>query len=99
VVDPQVSRSLREAVAGTVASLGSWGVVSMHWLPGTDGQPVIWLTTSTEAERAALEAAPWLTGQVTMLLIRAQAPYETWKRLRILVESQEAQRLLIEEIS
>ena len=80
-----------------VASFGAWGVVSMHWLPDGDDEPVIWLTTRTERERVALESAPWLTGQVAMLLTRAQTPYETLKRLRVMVDSEEGHRLLLDE--
>jgi hypothetical protein len=78
-----------------LASLGGWGVVSVHWLPDSNGEPVIWLTTRSESERVALEAAPWLAGQVTMLLTRAEVPYPILKRLRILVESEEAHRELL----
>src|SRR5690349_10658262 len=95
MVDPQVRRSLQEATTGMVVSLGSWGVVSMHWLPDRQGQPAVWLTTVTEAQRQALEGAPWLESYVVMLLTRAQMPYETLKLVRVLVDSQEDQRRLL----
>jgi hypothetical protein len=97
VVDPQVARSLKEANTSLLASLGSWGVVAMHWLPDTNGEPAVWLTTRTDAQRAALEAAPWLAGQVTMMLTRAQMPYETLRRIRVLVDSEEGHRLLLRD--
>ena len=95
MIDARVERCLRDASAGMLASLGSWGVVSVHWLPDIHDEPVVWLTTRSEIERVALEAAPWLQGQVTMLLTRAQVPYQILRRLRILVESEEAHRELL----
>ena len=96
MVDPQVSRSLTEAIPGVLASLGAWGVVSMHWLPDQDDEPVIWLTTRTERERGALESTAWLTGQIAMLLTRASVPWETLKRLRVMVDSEEGHRQLLD---
>ncbi len=82
---------------GLLASLGSWGVRSGHWLPDRDGAPAIWLTTQTEAQRRALETAPWLEGQVAILLTRAEIPYEVMKRLRVLVDSEEGQDRLLRD--
>ncbi len=82
---------------GLVASLGSWGVRAGHWLPDRDGSPAIWLTTQTEAQRSALEAAPWLEAQVAILLTRAEIPYEVMKRLRVLVDSEEGHDRLLRD--
>ncbi len=95
--DPAFTRQLREASAGMVASLGSWGVVDVHWLPFTDDQPAVWLTTRSEAQRQALEGAAWLEGQVAILLTRAQVPYELLRRLRIFVDSEEGHQRLLRE--
>ena len=82
---------------GLVASLGSWGVRAGHWLPDRDGTPALWLTTQTEAQRRALETAPWLEGQVAILLARADLPYEVMKRLRVLVDSEEGHERLLRD--
>jgi len=66
-------------------------------LPDRDGTPALWLTTRTEQQRRALETAPWLEGQVAILLARADIPYEVMKRLRVLVDSQEGQERLLTE--
>ncbi len=84
-------------MTGLVASLASWGVVAGHWLPDRDGVPALWLTTQTEAQRRALETAPWLEAQVAILLTRAEVPYEVLKRIRVLVDSEEEQERLLRD--
>lgn len=97
VTDPELARAVDVALPGLVASLASWGVVAGHWLPDTDGVPALWLTTRTEAQRGALEAASWLPHQVRLLLMRAQIPHEETRRLRLLLGSEEGERRLLEE--
>jgi hypothetical protein len=43
------------------------GVTRAHWLPGPDGEPVLWLTTSTDEQRHTLERQGWLPAQVRIL--------------------------------
>ena len=97
MTDAAHARGVESAIPGLVASLGSWGVRSGHWLPDRDGAPAIWLTTQTEAQRRALETAPWLEGQVAILLTRADIPYEVMKRLRVLVDSEEGHDRLLRD--
>ena len=84
-------------MTGLIASLASWGVVTGHWLPDRDGLPALWVTTQTEAQRRALETAPWLEAQVAILLTRAEVPYDVMKRIRVLVDSEESHRLLLRD--
>jgi hypothetical protein len=97
VTDPPHARGVESAMTGLIASLASWGVVAGHWLPDRDGLPALWVTTQTEAQRRALERAPWLEAQVAILLTRAEVPYEVLKRIRVLVDSEEGHRLLLRD--
>ncbi len=94
VIDPTVARALDVALPTIVASTGSWGVRACHWLPDVDGRPALWLTTGTEQERRSLERAPWLTSQVTMMLMRQGVPYHLTRTVRVFVDSHEALRML-----
>jgi hypothetical protein len=98
MIDPQLTRAVDIAMPCIVVSLASWGVRSGHWLPDRDGSPALWLTTRTEKQRRALEAASWLPNQVGLLLMRAQIPHEVMRKLRILVESEEGNTRLLDEV-
>jgi hypothetical protein len=95
VTDPRISRAVDFAVPTIKASTAAWGVRECHWLPDRDGTPALWLTTGTEAQRAALEASAWLSSQVAMMLSRQGVPYEVVKVVRIFIDSAEGQRDLL----
>ena len=80
-----------------MASLGVVGGAGGALVAGPRRAPAIWLTTQTEAQRRALETAPWLEGQVAILLTRAEIPYEVMKRLRVLVDSEEGHDRLLRD--
>lgn len=86
-------RAVGNALPGIVASLGAWGVVEGHWLPDKSS-PVVFLTTRTEIQRVVLEAAPWLSSQVSLLLARAQVSYGAQQSIRMFIESEEAHQSL-----
>lgn len=90
-------RAIDQALLPMVASIGAWGVVDAHWLPGPDGHPVVWLRTRTEIERVALEAQSWVEAQVRIILTRLSVDYATVARTRIEVTSLKRQRRLFEE--
>jgi hypothetical protein len=97
VIDPDDARKVDIALPTMVLSIGAWGVVASHWLPDVDGNPAVWLTVPTELQRVQLEAEPWVTSQVTMLLMRQNVPYHLTRRMRVFVDSLEGQRELLEE--
>jgi hypothetical protein len=86
---------VQEAMLPLVASLGSWGVGSGHWLPDRDGQPVVWLRTRTRAQRRALESQVWLRAQVQTILTRLGVPHETVWHVRLELTSAEDEAELL----
>ena len=89
------NKRVQQALRPMVASLGSWGVESAHWLPDREGQPVVWLRTWTRAQREALEKQVWLTAQVQTILTRLNVPFETVWRVRLEVTSAEDEANLL----
>jgi|SRR5512141_1762553 hypothetical protein len=89
-------RNVGHAIPGLVASLLPWGVTRAHWLPGPDGEPVLWLTTSTEAERETLERQGWLSAQVRIILMRYGVPHETVGGVRIMFDSEQSIAALLD---
>jgi hypothetical protein len=96
-VDDQLARAVEAAIVPIVASLGSWGVDTGHWLPDRGGAPVIWLHTRTEEQRRALSRQVWLLPQVQVTLTRLGVPHEVVWRLRIELTSQEDEERLFAE--
>jgi hypothetical protein len=82
-------RNVGHAIPGLVASLLPWGVTGAHWLPGPDGEPVLWLATSTEEQRHTLERQGWLSAQVRILLMRYGVPHESVNAVRLMFESEQ----------
>ena len=99
MISPDDARKVDIALPTIVASIGAWGVCACHWLPDVDGRPAVWLTVPTELERVQLEAEPWVSSQVTMLLMRQNVPYDVTRRMRVFVDSLEGQRQLLSEWS
>jgi len=97
VDDATRNRKVDQALLPMVASLGSCGVESGHWLPDRSGQPVVWLRTHTEAQRQSLERAVWLTPQVQHILTRLGVPHDTVWRLRLELTSVEAEQRLLSD--
>lgn len=91
------NRKVDQALLPMVASLGSWGVESGHWLPDRAGEPVVWLRTRTEEQRHSLESAVWLRPQVQHMLTRLGVPHDTVWQLRLELTSQEAERRLLSD--
>ena len=85
------------ALLPMVASLGSWGVESGHWLPDREGEPVVWLRTHTVAQRQALTRQPWLIAQVQVILTRLGVPHATVWGLRLELTSLEDEAKLLHE--
>lgn len=79
------------------ASLAPAGVTGVHWLPDSDGDPVVWIEVSTEAGRVAVESYPWVLPQVQVVLSRLGLAPEKVQALRLQVTSAEAQDRLFEE--
>jgi hypothetical protein len=91
------NQRVQQAMLPMVASLGSWGVESAHWLPDQDGEPVVWLRTWTRAQRVALEQQVWLVAQVQTILTRLGVPFETLWKVRLEVTSAEDEEHLLAE--
>jgi hypothetical protein len=91
-------RNVGHAIPGLVASLLPWGVTRAHWLPGPDGEPVLWLTTSTEEQRHTLERQGWLPAQVRILLMRYGVPHETVDGVRVMFDSEEGNQALLDRV-
>lgn len=96
-VDDQLGRAVQAAIVPIVAALGAWGVDEGYWLPGPNGQPVIWLRTRSAAQRAALERQVWLTSQVQITLTRLGVAHDVVRRVRIELTSQEDENRLFAE--
>ena len=94
----QLERAIGQAIPGLVASLGAWGVTGAHWLPGPDGSPVLWLATTTDAQRESLQRQAWLVAQVKILLIRHGAPHETLDTVPVMFDSEQAIRALLKDV-
>lgn len=84
------------AMVPMVAALAPWGVRDGHWLPDSQGRPVVWLRTATEAERTTLGRQGWLLAQVQVSLTRLGVPHEVVWQLRLETTSVEAERRLFE---
>lgn len=96
MADPAAQRAIDQAMPSLVLSLAPYGVMEAHRLPDRDGSAVLWLTTATEAQRVTLESATWLPHQVGIILVRLGMTHEAMKNLRVLVESVESHRRLLE---
>ncbi len=92
-----LKRSVDAALVPMVASLGSWGVESAHWLPDRAGEPVIWLRTRTQAQRLALQSQVWLLPQVQVTLSRLSVPHAVVWRVRVEITSAEDEARLFTE--
>ena len=97
MTDDALGKAVDAAMLPMVKSIGAWGVDEAHWLPDSDGSPVVWLRTRTEIERVALESQWWLLPQVQILLQRLSVPYASVVRARLQVTSAEAEAQLFEE--
>lgn len=96
-MDPeQLRRAADAAMLPVRASLAPAGVTGVHWLPGSDGDPVVWIEVSTEAGRVAVESYPWVLPQVQVVLARVGLSPEKVMALRLLVTSAEAEDRLFE---
>lgn len=84
------------AMVPMVAALAPWGVRDGHWLRDSEGRPVVWLRTATEAERAVLGQQGWVLAQVQVTLTRLGVPHEVVWRLRLEITSVEAEDRLFE---
>ncbi|WP_151083910.1 hypothetical protein [Nocardioides cynanchi] len=89
-------RDVGNAIPGLVASLLPWGVTGAHWLPGPDGEPVLWLTTATQEQHLALERQGWLPAQVRILLMRYGVPHEDVSGVRVMFDSEQGIAALLD---
>jgi len=91
-----VRKAVDAALVPMRASLGGWGVESLHWLPDRDGAPVIWLRTRTQIEAVALQSQVWLLPQLQVTMTRLGVPHDLVWRLRFEFTSAEAEAGLFE---
>jgi hypothetical protein len=91
-----LDRAVGTSLPSLVASLRAWGVTDAHWLPGPAGLPVVWLATSTEAQRQTLEAQRWLPTQVRMLLLRHGVQPEQISGVRVMFDSEQGREALLD---
>lgn len=94
--DGGLARSVDAALLPMLLALAPWGVTDIHWLPDRRGAPVVWLRTTSEEQRAALEAQAWVLPQVQVTLTRLGLPHDVTWRLRMEVTSVEAEARLFE---
>ena len=95
-VSQPLGRAVSTSLPGLVASLRPWGVADAHWLPGPTGVPVVWLATTTEAQRRTLEVQAWLPAQVRILLLRAGVPPEDLSGIRVMFDSEQSRAALLD---
>jgi hypothetical protein len=95
-VTDDLGRPVGWAIPAVVASLAPWGVTGAHWLPGPHGDPVLWLATRTELQRVVLEAQPWLSAQLHVVLLRYGVAPEDMPQVRVMLESEQDHARLLE---
>lgn len=91
---PEWEDDLNAGLVPLVASLAPWGVSEVHWLPGHDSTPVIWLRTRTKTERARLETQGWLMFQVHLMLSNLGVPHDLVRSIRAEITSLEDEEFL-----
>lgn len=94
----QLGRAVGNAIPGLVASLRAWGVTGAHWLPGTDGAPVLWLGAGTDEQVRSLTSQGWLVAQVRVLLLRHGVPHEDLDRIVIMFDSEQSIQALLDGV-
>ena len=82
--------AIARAVPRVVADLAEWGVTDVHWFVAFHGEPVLWLETTTDAEKAEVFAHDCFADRVRALLAEAGLPDDLAARAQVTVESAEA---------
>ena len=90
MADDALTRSVRQSIPAVLASLGAWGVEVAHCLPGPDGNPVLWLGVTSDAQRDAIVQQQWLGSQVHLMLLRNEVPPSRIKDVRVMFDSHES---------
>lgn len=85
----QVGESVNASLVPLIASLAPWGVADAHWLPASDGSPVVWIRTGTRVERSCLEVQIWLRPQAQAMLSNLGVPHQIVSTLRVEITSAE----------
>ena len=79
--------AIARAVPRLVDALGEWGITDVRWFLAFHGEPVLWLETRTDAEKAAVAARECFTEQVREILTEAGLDADLARRARVTVES------------
>lgn len=77
------------AVAPIVRALDRFGVVSAYWFLAYAGEPVIWLVTRSDRDKARVTEQGMFTARVQDLLVAAGVPPELAGQAQVTVESEE----------
>jgi hypothetical protein len=81
--------AVQAATPTIVAALKRWGVTGLQFFLAFGGEPVIWLVTSTDAEKNDVANHGFFVGEVRTLLLEAGLAPELATRASVTVESQE----------
>ena len=77
------------AVPGVVSKLKRYGVTGIHWFWSEQGAPVMWLVTTTDAEKSMVVERGMFATQVHAELSAAGVPFGVANRATVAVESLE----------
>lgn len=83
------SRAVTAAVPAIVRALAGHGVTDAYWFLAYYGYPVIWLITSTDAEKADVAAHGFFRAEVLAALGGAGVAPDLAERAGLTVESHE----------
>ena len=90
VQNRRTRRAVKDAIPRIVAMLESHGVKRVQWFLGFGGEPVIWLVTSTDAERDAVARQGFFREEVLAKLAEAGVGDPPLSKAGVTVESEES---------
>jgi|EBPBio282013_DNA_FD.fasta_scaffold13737_5 hypothetical protein len=87
--ESETSAAVTSAVPVIIRSLAAHGVTDVQWFLAFHGYPVVWLVTSTDAEKATVVEHGFFRSQVLSALAGAGVARDLVERAGVTVESQE----------
>ena len=87
--DGATSAAVAVAIPAIVAATAGQGVVDAHWFIAFHGYPVIWLVTTTDADKDEVAARGFFRPEVLVALRAAGVRSDLVDRTHVTVESQE----------
>jgi hypothetical protein len=80
---------VKAAVPIMLRRLRPWGITNAYWFLGYHGEPVVWLATTTDAEKEALPPLSKLEEEVRASLSEVGVGQDLIKRAGVTYESEE----------